>query len=137
MPNAPHHPRPELNGYLYFDDPDWWHCFTVTGECAQAIEEFRQAVNDLELWSGEELDIYEAMMSELWETSERVVNQMQWHAKRDIVVIVELAQLYQACIDRTAPVNFRTECIRNNLKMKAASIRSLLSTMHDVHVSPI
>mgnify|MGYP001601914011 CR=1 FL=1 len=133
MPDSPRPPQPEFYGYVYFDDPQWWHRFAVTPECARAIQQFRQAIIALMTEFGEDICSYEAAIHQLWQTSERVVNLMQWHAKRDIAVMVALAQLFEECVDRITPVSSCTEFIRNNLKIKATSIRSLLSTMHDVH----
>jgi hypothetical protein len=132
MPESPHSAQEHFHGYVYFDDPDWWRGFTVTEKCARAIEEFRAAVSALEPWNGKEEIAYEAKMDRLWEQSRRAVELMQWHARKDIAVMVELLRLHEECVDRTEPASYRAGFIRNNLDTTAASFRAVLSTMHGV-----
>ncbi len=133
MSNAPKYPQSEFYGYLLFDEPDWWHDFNITKKCARYIEEFRHAVIPLQSWNGEDAHAYEATIRQLWETSEHVVNHMQWHTKRNIAVLIALAELYEECTDWITPLSFRTEFIRYNLNIKAMCIRSSIARMHDVH----
>jgi hypothetical protein len=132
MTEVQQHSQETCHGYVYFDDPDWWRGFGVTEKCARAITEFRQAVAALRPGDQEDISTCEAVIEHVWEISERVANLMEWHAKKDIAVIIALAQLYEACVDRTSPRSFRIERIRANLNTKAESIRSLLLRMHDV-----
>ncbi len=131
MPAAPRLSQPQFHGYVLFDDPDWWHCYAVTQECARAIDAFRQAVAALQSGNQKDANAYEATVDHLWELSECVVNHMQWHARRDVAVILTLAQLYDACVDQIMSTTSRTAFIRSCLDTKATAIRNLLSTMHD------
>ena len=132
MPTTPHQIQQEFHGYVYFEDADWWHNFSITKKCAHAIQEFRRAVFALMPHYEHEVQVYEETLYQVWERSEHVVDHMQWHAKRDIALMVALAELYDECVDQITPVNFKTGRIHNYLNIKAESIHSLLSTMHNI-----
>ena len=130
-------PKHQFHGYVYFDDPDWWRGFKLTEECARAIDHFRKSV--LALQSKEtyaEAD-YERAISRIWEASEDVANRMEWHTTRNIALMVELSRIYDDSVRRILdPVSYYVRHIRDNLRVKAWSIRSLLTTMHDVPCAP-
>ena len=118
----------EFQGYVYFEDPEWWRGFKVTEQCARDIEGFRSAIAALKPWDGVWLDAYEEMVKGLWKKSEEVLNRMQWDTKRNLALIVELAKLYEECIDRVEAVNFYTKYVRGNLEIKASAIRLLIQS---------
>ena len=122
----------EFYGYMYFDDPDWCKGFSISQTCASAIDAFRAAIALIHNADPNQHSYYAEAVCLLHETSERIANHMQWHTRKNIALMLGLAQLYETAAQHIVKVDFHAGYIRSYMQQKAASVHSLLSRMHDL-----